>query len=52
MAVALHLLLKEKHSIHLVIIQEIHKKENHSATGSRVLIFDVNGEYKQAFLNI
>ena len=33
------------------IIQEIHKKENHSATGSRVLIFDVNGEYKQAFLN-
>ncbi len=33
------------------IIQEIHKKENHSATGSRVLIFDVNGEYKQAFMN-
>lgn len=33
------------------IIQEIHKKENHSATGSRVLIFDVNGEYNQAFLN-
>ncbi|MDP0590384.1 MAG: DUF87 domain-containing protein, partial [Candidatus Endonucleobacter bathymodioli] len=33
------------------IIQEIHKKENHSATGSRVLIFDVNGEYKQAFAN-
>ena len=33
------------------IIQEIHKKENHSATGSRVLIFDVNGEYKQAFTN-
>jgi ABC-type dipeptide/oligopeptide/nickel transport system ATPase component len=31
------------------IIQEIHKKENHSAIGSRVLIFDVNGEYKQAF---
>jgi ABC-type dipeptide/oligopeptide/nickel transport system ATPase component len=31
------------------IIQEIHKKENYSATGSRVLIFDVNGEYKQAF---
>ena len=33
------------------IIQEVHKKENHSATGSRVLIFDVNGEYKQAFTN-
>ena len=33
------------------IIQEIHKKENHSATGSRILIFDVNGEYKQAFIN-
>ena len=33
------------------IIQEIHKKESYSATGSRVLIFDVNGEYKQAFLN-
>ncbi len=33
------------------IIQEIHKKENHSATGSRVLVFDVNGEYKQAFTN-
>jgi hypothetical protein len=33
------------------IIQEIHKKENYSATGSRILIFDVNGEYKQAFIN-
>lgn len=33
------------------IIQEIHKKENHSATGSRILIFDVNGEYKKAFTN-
>lgn len=31
------------------IIQEIHKKETHSATGSRILIFDVNGEYKKAF---
>ena len=31
------------------IVQEIHKKENHSATGSRILIFDVNGEYKDAF---
>lgn len=33
------------------IIQKIHKKDNHSATGSRVLIFDVNGEYKKAFEN-
>jgi Cdc6-like AAA superfamily ATPase len=33
------------------IIQEIHKKEKHSATGSRILIFDVNGEYKKAFSN-
>lgn len=33
------------------ILQEIHKKENHSAIGSRILIFDVNGEYKQAFTN-
>jgi len=33
------------------IIQEIHKKENHSATGARLLLFDVNGEYKQAFVN-
>ncbi len=31
------------------IIQAIHKKEDHSAIGSRLLIFDVNGEYKQAF---
>jgi ABC-type dipeptide/oligopeptide/nickel transport system ATPase component len=31
------------------IIQETHKKENRSATGARVLIFDVNGEYKKAF---
>lgn len=33
------------------IIQEIHKKENNSASGSRILMFDVNGEYRQAFLN-
>jgi hypothetical protein len=33
------------------IIQEIHRKENHSAKGSRMLMFDVNGEYKQAFIN-
>ena len=33
------------------IIQEIHKKNNHSAVGSRLLIFDVNGEYKKAFDN-
>lgn len=31
------------------IVQEIHKKEEYSATGSKILIFDVNGEYKQAF---
>jgi ABC-type dipeptide/oligopeptide/nickel transport system ATPase component len=31
------------------IIQEIHKKEDYSAIGSKILIFDVNGEYKQAF---
>lgn len=33
------------------IIQEIHKKENYSATGSKILMFDVNGEYKSAFLD-
>ena len=31
------------------IIQTIHKKERYSAIGSRILMFDVNGEYKQAF---
>ena len=31
------------------IIQDIHKKKNNSAIGSRILIFDVNGEYKNAF---
>lgn len=33
------------------IIQEIHKKTEYSAIGSRILIFDVNGEYKDAFTN-
>ncbi|MEZ9026863.1 ATP-binding protein [Vibrio cyclitrophicus] len=31
------------------IIQDIHRKKNNSAIGSRILIFDVNGEYKNAF---
>jgi len=30
------------------IIQTIHKKRNHSPVGSRLLLFDVNGEYKSA----
>lgn len=33
------------------IIQDIHKKQHHSAIGSRIIIFDVNGEYKNAFVN-
>lgn len=33
------------------IIQDIHKKRDNSAIGSRILIFDVNGEYKNAFTN-
>lgn len=33
------------------IIQEIHSKEDYSAIGSRILMFDVNGEYKQAFIS-
>jgi len=33
------------------IVQKIHEKEKLSAVGSRVLIFDVNGEYKSAFTN-
>ena len=33
------------------IIQKIHKKNKYSAVGSKILIFDVNGEYKQAFQN-
>jgi len=31
------------------IIQEIHKKNDYSSIGSRLLVFDVNGEYKNAF---
>ncbi|MFO9089014.1 DUF87 domain-containing protein [Legionella pneumophila serogroup 1] len=31
------------------IIQEIYKKDAYSSIGSRILIFDVNGEYKSAF---
>ncbi|ROR14753.1 ATP-binding protein [Erwinia sp. JUb26] len=31
------------------IIQDIHKKNDNSAIGSRILIFDVNGEYKNSF---
>lgn len=31
------------------IVQEVHRKKAHSAWGSRILIFDVNGEYKEAF---
>lgn len=31
------------------IMQQIHRKKNNSAIGSRVLIFDVNGEYGEAF---
>lgn len=31
------------------ILQEIFKKKRLSATGSRFVIFDVNGEYKEAF---
>ncbi|HDY87876.1 MAG TPA: DUF87 domain-containing protein [bacterium] len=33
------------------IVQEIHRKKNNSANGSRILMFDVNGEYKSAFEN-
>ena len=31
------------------IIQEIHKNEKYSALGSRILLFDVSGEYAEAF---
>lgn len=31
------------------IIQTIYKKKENSAQGSKLIIFDVNGEYKQAF---
>ncbi len=33
------------------IIQEIDRKKDYSAIGSRMLLFDVNGEYKKAFEN-
>ncbi len=33
------------------IFQEIHKKYSYSALGSKIIIFDVNGEYKRAFKN-
>ncbi len=33
------------------IIQEVYAKTKYSAIGSRILIYDVNGEYKQAFSN-
>jgi len=32
------------------ILQTILKKENNSALGSKIIIFDVNGEYRKAFL--
>jgi DNA helicase HerA-like ATPase len=31
------------------IIQQIHKMNDYSSTGARILMFDVNGEYKTAF---
>ncbi len=31
------------------IIQNIHQKTNYGAIGSKILIFDVNGEYRNAF---
>lgn len=31
------------------IIQTIYRKQENSAQGSKIIIFDVNGEYKQAF---
>jgi hypothetical protein len=34
------------------ILQTILRKENNSALGSRIIIFDVNGEYKKAFSQI
>jgi hypothetical protein len=34
------------------ILQEIYKKTSHDALGSRILIFDVNGEYRKAFLGL
>ncbi|GAB1266560.1 ATP-binding protein [Aurantivibrio infirmus] len=34
------------------ILQQIHSKKNRSALGSRIILFDVNGEYSQAFSNL
>ena len=34
------------------ILQSIYKLSNHSAVGSTFIVFDVNGEYKQAFSEI
>lgn len=34
------------------ILQSIYKLSNHSAVGSTFVVFDVNGEYKQAFSEI
>lgn len=31
------------------IIQEVYRKQSNSAKGAKTIIFDVNGEYKQAF---
>lgn len=33
------------------IVQKVYAKTQYSAIGSRILIYDVNGEYKQAFSN-
>lgn len=34
------------------ILQSIYKLSNHSAVGSTFIVFDVNGEYKQAFSEV
>lgn len=34
------------------MLQELYRFKNHSATGSTFLLFDVNGEYKQAFTGL
>ena len=33
------------------ILQEVYKKENHSAIGAKTILFDSNGEYPIAFIN-
>lgn len=33
------------------ILQEVYKKENHSAIGAKTILFDSNGEYPIAFVN-